>query len=139
GAVHDTVVRDARPQPDAEWLFWILLLHDILEKGEIPQRHRSELARLADSAGTGAAPLGAIAQMHGLDREALVALVRAGEWVQLRGLAGRRRASSRSARDRLAAAADRTAGLWTWRGVSVAIMGPDGAGKTTLIDGLHTA
>jgi thymidylate kinase len=34
------------------------------------------------------------------------------------------------------AAADRTKGLWTRRGVSVAIMGPDGAGKTTLVRGL---
>jgi thymidylate kinase len=138
-AVLDTVERDALPQPADEWLFWILLLHDILEKGEIPQRHRSELARLAGSAGTGAAPLSAIAQTRGLDAEALVALVRAGDWAQLHGLASERRASSRSARGRLAAAADRVAGLWTWRGVSVAIMGPDGAGKTTLVNGLRAA
>jgi thymidylate kinase len=40
--------------------------------------------------------------------------------------------------NRVATVADWIRGLWTWRGVSVAIMGPDGAGKTTLIDGLRT-
>ena len=137
--VLDTVKRDPVPLPADEWLFWILLLHDILDKGEIPQRHRSELARLAGPAGAPSRPLTAIAQAHGLDPEKLVALVRAGEWAQLRGLSNKRAPSARPVLERLAAAADRVAGLWTWRGVLVAIIGPDGAGKTTLVNGLRAA
>jgi thymidylate kinase len=138
-AVLDTVERDPLPQPTDTWLFWILLLHDIFEKGEIPQRHRSELARLAGSAGVEAVPLRAIARTQEFDPEALVGLVRAGDWAQLGALASKRRVPRRPAPNRLAAAADRIRGLWTWRGVSVAIMGPDGAGKTTLINDLCTA
>ncbi len=135
--VLDTVQRDPLPQPADEWAFWILLLHDLLDKGEIPQRHRSELARLARSVGAGPGQLRAIAQRHGLHPEALVAFVRGRQWAQLSGLESERKAPARSARERLAAAVDRVAGLWTRRGVSVAIMGPDGAGKTTLVNGLR--
>jgi thymidylate kinase len=137
--VLDTVERDPLPQPADEWLFWILLLHDIVDKHEIPERHRPELARLAGAAGEGAAPLRAIAQRQGLDPEVLMALVRAGDWVQLHALAGNRTSPARLTLQRLAGAAGRVAGLWRRRGVSVAIMGPDGAGKTTLVNGLRTA
>jgi thymidylate kinase len=136
----DTVQRDPLPQPADESLFWILLLHDIVDKGQIPERHRPELARLAGAAGGGgAAPLRAIAQRHGLHPEALVRLVREGDWVQLNTLASNRAAPAPLTRQRLAAAAGRLAGLWTRRGLSVAIMGPDGAGKTTLVNGLRAS
>lgn len=137
--VLDAVKHDPLPQPADEWLFWILILHDILDKGEIPQRHRSELARWANSAGRPPPPVSAITHAHGLDPGQLVSLVRGGEWTQARGLAGNRVRPARPLRERLAAAADRVASLWTWRGVSVAIMGPDGAGKTTLVNGLRDA
>jgi thymidylate kinase len=137
--VLDTVQRDPLPQPADECLFWIVLLHDIFEKGEVPERHRSELARLAASAGAAGVSLRAIAQTQGFDPEALVGLVRAGDWARLGALASKRAVPRHPAPNRLAAAANRIRGLWTWRGVSVAIMGPDGAGKTTLINGLRTA
>jgi thymidylate kinase len=135
--VLDTVERDSLPQPAAGWLFWILLLHDILDKGEIPVRHRPELTRLAGLAGASAAPLRTIAKRHGLDPEATGALARAGQWAQLGALARNHAAPVRPMRERLVAGADRVAGAWTRRGVSVAIMGPDGAGKTTLVNGLR--
>jgi thymidylate kinase len=137
--VLDTVQRDRPPQPADAWLFWILLLHDILDKGEIPERHRPELARMARAAGTGVAPLRALAQRHELHPEALVRLVREGDWVELNTLASNRSAPSRLTPRRLPAVAGRLAGLWTRRGLSVAIMGPDGAGKTTLVNGLRAS
>ena len=135
----DTVERSPLPQPPAEWLFWILLLHDIFDKGEISERHRTELRRLADAAGAGAAPLRAIARAQGLDPEVLLRLVHSEDWGQLRALARTLPAPPRPARERLAAAADWIKGLRRWRGVSVAVMGPDGAGKSTLVNGLRTA
>jgi thymidylate kinase len=137
--VLDSVERDPLPQPAAAWLFWILLLHDMLDKGEIPERHRPELARLADAAGATAAPMRALAERQGLDPEAIAAMVRSGQWPQLGALAVGRAASARPALERLLAATDRVAGLWRRRGVSVAVIGPDGAGKTTLVNSLCTA
>jgi thymidylate kinase len=137
--VLDTVRPDPLPQPAAGWLFWILLLHDILDKREIPERHRPELARLAGLAGATAAPLAAIAQSNGLDPEVTGGLVRARDWVQLQALARGRAAPAPRTRERLDAGVDRLAGAWRRRGVSVAVVGPDGAGKTTLVNGLRAA
>jgi thymidylate kinase len=136
--VLDTVQRISETQPPGAWLFWILVLHDLLDKGEVPERHRPELARLAAFAEGTAAPLEAIAQRRGLDPQTITAAVRAERWGELEGLAGRGATTPRSLRVRLAAVADRLVGAWRRRGVSVAIMGPDGAGKTTLVNGLRT-
>jgi thymidylate kinase len=138
-AVLDTMVRDPLPRPADDWLFWIVLLHDIFEKGEIPERHRAELSRLASSTGDGPAALREIALAHGLDADALLESTRSGNWGHLQRPDGMRTPSPRPLRERLAASTGRLAGLRTWRGASVAIMGPDGAGKTTLVYGLRSA
>jgi thymidylate kinase len=65
--------------------------------------------------------------------------VREGDWVKLNTLASNRSAPARPTPQRLAAAGSRLAGVWTRRGLSVAIMGPDGAGKTTLVNGLRAS
>jgi len=146
--VLDTVEHVPLPQPARAWLFWLLLLHDILDKGEIPDRHRPELARLAVDVGGAAAPLRAIAERQGLEPEATIAMVRDGEWAQLGALP--RDTTAPALRERALAAVGRIAGAWggrgrsfsvSWRrrGLSVAIIGPDGAGKTTLVNGLRTA
>jgi len=116
--------------PQDAWLFWIVLLHDLLDKGAIPERHRDALARLAPAAG-GAQPLRELAQRHGLDPDALA-----------------RPAPDVPAGDIPPCAPARTlpsvrgvlTGIplrWRRRGIAVAVLGPDGAGKTTLVSGLR--
>jgi thymidylate kinase len=137
--VLETVERDPLPRPADEWLLWILLLHDMLDKGDVPERHRPELTRLAGISAAAPAALRALAASRGLNPEVLVVLVQAGEWEKLRAFAQRLATPARPLRKRAAAAADRVGGMWTRRGLSVAIMGPDGAGKTTLVTGLRRA
>jgi thymidylate kinase len=136
--VLDTVKCTPEPQPAGPWLFWILVLHDLLDKGEVPERHRPELARLAAFAAETATPLEAIAQRRGLDPPTITATVRAGRWGELGELADGGATAPHSLRVRVVGVAGRLAGAWKRRGVSVAIMGPDGAGKTTLVNGLRT-
>lgn len=138
-AVLETVERSAPvsssglPQPRNDWLLWIVLLHDVIDKGRVPERHRSWLAALAHAGGHECpSPLEAIAFAHDLDLVRLLALLRAGRWDAL-GMAVPRPARTRATR----AVGPRLREIWAWRGPAVAIMGPDGAGKTTLVEGLR--
>jgi thymidylate kinase len=133
--VLDTVPAGESPEPAAEWLFWIVLLHDLLDKGEVPIRHRAVLACLAGRDQRGAAPLRALAERHGLAPAELLASVRNGEWARLPAPTPGR--PTGTARERLWAVGDRGRRAWTRRGISIAVIGPDGAGKTTLVNGLQ--
>ena len=138
-AVLDAVRRDPLPHPCDRWLLWILLLHGLLDKGAIAVRHRPEVMRLARVADDPPEPLAALAAGHGLAPAVVRELAAAGAWEQLADLP---RADMRAApglRERLAGAAERAVRLWTRRGVAVAVIGPDGAGKTTLIHALREA
>ena len=96
-----------------------------------------ELMRLASISAPAPAPLQALAARRGLDPEALPELVQAGAWEQLQASAEQLARTRPPLGRRAASAADRIAGLWKRRGLSVAIIGPDGAGKSTLVSGLH--
>ena len=138
-AVLDAVVRDPLPRPADPWLLWIVLLHGLVDKGAVAARHRPALERLAGTTGAADCPLAAVATRHGLDPAVVLGLVAAGDWDGLERLPVVRATGAPSPRDRAAGLAGRARRLWTRRGIAVAVIGPDGAGKTTLVDGLHGA
>jgi thymidylate kinase len=129
------VVRDPLPRPADQWLFWILLLN-VLEKRAIAERHRASLQRLAVTGGVERCPLADFAARIGVAPERAIAHARAGQWDLLVGTAALRRPSLRA----------RVQGRLRWlrdcrraeraRGLTVAVLGPDGAGKTTLVTSL---
>lgn len=127
------------PQPGDDWLLWILLLRALVDKGELAERHRPHVATLAARWTRGPAALESLARHHGLQPPEIVALAAAERWdallarsvfTQAPPVTGPARLIGvlkgvRSARGRIGR-----------RGLSVAVLGPDGAGKTTLIEGL---
>ncbi|MDP8909475.1 MAG: hypothetical protein M3N47_10265, partial [Chloroflexota bacterium] len=78
--------RDPLPRPDDRWLLWILLLHGLLDKRAIAERHRSEVMRLARARPAAPAPLAAMAERHGLSPAAVLELAAAGDWQRLERL-----------------------------------------------------
>jgi thymidylate kinase len=130
----------ALPSPDDA--FWALLLHCVVDKRAVAERHAVRLAELAPQARPDGV-LGRIVTAHcpaGWDAERVLAAARDGDWAALVALgarlpgrataAGRAAALGRGLR-RLVADVGRTR-----RGLSVAVLGPDGAGKSTLTHGI---
>ena len=125
------------PQPADPWLLWLLLLRGLLEKGGVAVRHRSFVASAArDAAGT-PTRLAAIAVAHGLDPDRVLRLAADEDWESLDGLARHPAPPVRGPARRVAAAVRRVEALRRGPGVSVAVIGPDGAGKSTLVEGLR--
>jgi thymidylate kinase len=127
--------------------FWALLLHCMLDRGAIPERHAATLSELAPRA-TDDGPLAAWFRRHappGWPPERAIDMARAGAWATLVH-AGHDIVKSehrRSGRQRSVHAARAAARRMTKlrkllleRGMSVALMGPDGAGKSTVATGL---
>ena len=136
--VLDACVTDPLPRPSDPWLFWILVLHGLLDKGELAPRHWEAVQRLAPSGADGPARLRDMAARRGFDPDRAVAFAGAGNWSALARLASS--ASSPPGPglcERGAGTLQRWRRLWTRRGLGVAVLGPDGAGKTTLIEGLR--
>jgi thymidylate kinase len=129
-------VRDPLPRPSDPWLLWVLLLHGLLDKRAIAERHRPEVQRLARTAPDPPEPLAALAARRGLFCAIVAQLAAAGEWDRLQRLPIAD-APGPSRRARLGDAADRMRRLWARRGIGVGVIGPDGAGKTTLLNGLR--
>lgn len=122
--------------------FWALLLHCILDRGGVPERHAAPLQRMAARDPIGGA-LAAWFGSHappGWDAARVVSLAREGTWRplvnlgrQLRNANGRRGGASarrigRAALRRLTKV--RTAALQP--GLSIALLGADGVGKSTM-------
>lgn len=132
------------PQLPDGLMFWTLLLRALLQKGGVPLRQRPHLHRLASAAGSPPEALTPCLLARGWSPEQLVSLVREQSWESLDSLARRPPASDeRRPAARLRRAALRAArGSALWRraprpdGMTVAILGPDGAGKTTLVASL---
>jgi thymidylate kinase len=126
--------------------FWTLLLHCLLDKGRIDEKHRPALQHLAGAAKETSA-LGAMtgqACPPGWDAPAMVRAAESGQWDALEKLApelaarwpsGRRR-SVTATRNRLLRSTTRLL-LVPRRGFSAAIIAPDGAGKSTLCANLR--
>jgi thymidylate kinase len=127
---------------------WETLLHCLLDRQDIPGRHREHLATLAVPAEI-SSPLADAVSLRlpaPWTPETVLAAVRDQEWSRLEELGGRWRAACRrrgpSLPSRAIAALGRLPGhlqgLWLGRGVRAALLGPDGAGKSTLASGLET-
>jgi thymidylate kinase len=127
--------------------FWTTLLHGLLDKGDLAVRHRDRLQTLASRCEPDG-PLSPVVDgicPAGWNAPRLVECVRRGDWGQLNELASALRANwrRRSLVSRTTCSAGRwlrlpvrLLNLWRRRRLSVAVLGPDGAGKTTLAAGL---
>ena len=125
--------------------FWHGVLHHLLGRGEVPARHQAALRALAPEAGA-ESPLSAVLErVRAGSSSEIAAAVAAGDWAGM-AVVGReirrrwrRRAGLRSVRRQVVNRAARhlPAGSRERRGLSLAILGPDGAGKTTLAEGLR--
>jgi thymidylate kinase len=133
------------PVLDESDAFWTLLLHRLLDKNGPPPA--GDAARLAELASRGPAdgPLERlIASLcpEGWDTARITGAVERGDWASLAELAAALRASWRQARRADVRRRELAGRLWHWSGkwlrlsrrtgVSVALLGPDGAGKSTL-------
>lgn len=127
-----------RLHPDDE--FWALLLHCLLDRGEVPDRHRDRLQQLAEHDPSG--PLrDALAQPTATS--AAVEFARAGDVDRLVALGEplqarlRRPSLTRRVRHGLLGAASPLLKAALRPGIAVALLGPDGAGKSTLARSLR--
>jgi thymidylate kinase len=124
--------------PDPDDAFWALLLHCIVDKGAVAAHHRARLIELAAQARTDGV-LGRVVSAHcppEWNAEQVLAAASAGQWAELVAVgtqlpgrattAGRAAAFGRGLRRLATGTGPRR------RGLSVAVMGPDGAGKSTL-------
>lgn len=125
--------------------FWALLLHCLLDRGDIPPRHAAALTEKAAEA----TPESPLAKAAPLDAARVVDAARDGRWDDLTRFAPRlasrwwRRRPLQGARRRaVGAALLRLTPLlvpFRARGRTVALLGPDGAGKSTVSDALEQA
>ncbi|MGH3628664.1 MAG: phosphotransferase, partial [Sciscionella sp.] len=128
-----------------------LLLHCVVDKGAVAERHAERLVELATHATPGSALAGSVtaACPQGWDAHRIVRAALGRDWVALEPLrtalprnasqrapvAGRAAAFARGL-VRLVAHAVRLPGA---RGISVALLGPDGAGKSTLAAAIESS
>ena len=131
----DGLVADPYPRPADDWLLWSLLLRALVDKGSLAPRHRPAVGALASATGGPPPALEPVLERHGLDAEKLRGLAAAGDWDQLERHAVPR-VEPRRHRAPAAGIVRRLRRLGGKRGLSVAVLGPDGAGKTTLVDAL---
>jgi thymidylate kinase len=124
--------------------FWTLLMHCLLDKRAVRPEHQAELAALASSADPRGELAAAIDDVlpDGWSPERLVAAVQAADWdgvlalaeeverrwVAVAGFEGRRRSLANGLLQR----STKLLNLTRRRGITVALLGPDGAGKSTL-------
>jgi thymidylate kinase len=127
--------------------FWALLLHYLLDKDAIPVDRRKAVLAAVDAAGGGAL-LDAVRLRlpPTVAPEDFLDAVRRGDWDELVALAARlrrswvRRQPFRASGRIWGGRARGRLGLPPWcarRGLTVALLGPDGAGKTTLAETLR--
>jgi thymidylate kinase/O-antigen/teichoic acid export membrane protein len=128
--------------------FWALVLHCVLDRGVVAGRHARRLQALVEEAQDDG-PMGAFTASvlpAGWDPPRVRAAVRAGDWTGLQGLQagillrlwlrdpwGTLRRIAVRAFERVVGYGRLLRRRW---GVSVALLGPDGAGKTTLAAGI---
>jgi thymidylate kinase len=129
------VLEGAGMQAPDDWLLWILLLRALVDKGHLPERHRPHVQALAQRWRGGPREMVELARRHGLEPRAVVGAAAAGDWRQLLGQRVKP-APAAPAWAAWPARALRAAINGRGPGLTVAVIGPDGAGKTTLVEGL---
>jgi hypothetical protein len=135
-------VRDGIAMPADADAFWLLLLHCLLDKHDVAPHYRGRLQQLA-AAGPGS-PIGrAACRAAGwrLTPEAFIDATRSGAWETLDQLGGRLAAELKRRRavherwrayaKQVAATARKPFLLRRRRGVNLALLGPNGVGKST--------
>ncbi|MDP9300559.1 MAG: hypothetical protein M3P43_06655 [Actinomycetota bacterium] len=129
--------------------FWTLLLHCLLDKTEIAPKHRSRLCELAEH-GAGSDGLGALVDRVvasvSITADDLLRTAKRGDWETLEALrpvlrscfvrSQPVRAAARRTVNAILRRATRVV-LLGERGLTVALTGPDGAGKSTLAAALR--
>ena len=131
---------------DPDDAFWALLLHRIVDKRVVTGEHARRLRELAANATSHSALASVVADYcpPGWDPQRVLDSARHGRWMQLLDLGRKLPSRATSARPialRVAALGRGLSGLATAvlqpsPGLSVALIGPDGAGKSTLTEGL---
>lgn len=128
--------------------FWTLLAHCLLDKGYIADRHRmtlQELLRHARTDGPLAHALGTVC-VPGWSLNRILGCVATGDWAALENMAPALAAAALRRHKiaplqminlRLLRFIGRLKNLRRNRGLGVALLGPDGAGKTTLMTGIQ--
>jgi thymidylate kinase len=125
-------------EPAGDWLLWILLLRALVDKGLLAERYRGAVQDLAGAWTGGPERLVALARTRGVPVEEAVRRAAAGDWDGLLALSPPP-AKRRSLPRRLIRAPRRLRALaagWSRRGISVAVLGPDGAGKSSTVEAL---
>ncbi len=124
-------------------LFWVLLLHCLLDKGAIAPRHRVCLQRLAEDGPTDS-PLAHIVDMVcplQWSATRMVSCARGGDWALLERCAPSLAVSWARRPSSIPAVVNRIVRLLETplhrRGLSIALLGPDGTGKSTLAAGIQ--
>lgn len=130
--------------PSPHDAFWTLLLHALLDRSGVRDHDVERLSQLAGAAGDGPPP-----ELRGIlradDEGAVAALAATRALSGLNAVSARTRAAvarrhrARIARHRLARHLARRSGLLGRRGIVVALLGPDGAGKSSLAGGIAGA
>jgi thymidylate kinase len=126
--------------------FWALLLHCMLDKGSFAEDHVRRLGELVSLASLDSPLVDAMPSE--VRCETLVDHVRVGQWDRLVAasdslLRAWRRAApigtaAARARSRLLRLVERPLQAWSRRGLSVALLGPDGAGKSSLASSIES-
>ena len=153
GAEADCLARrkrvDGLPVLSDDDAFWTLLLHRLLDKGDVGARDAARLPVLAEGARTDSALARTVDSLcpPGWSARSIVAAASHGEWASLATLgdplavAWRRRGRAAVRRRTAANSVRRWAGkvlrLTRRRGLRVAVLAPDGAGKSTLAKGVE--
>lgn len=128
--------------------FWALLLHCVLDKRAVDEQHAERLSQLAGLASLDSPLVAAWSEQTDL-LTALLAAAQAGDWdmavrqgAVLERLVRRRervRVTRRLVGAMVLRAGERPLQAWSRRGISVALLGPDGAGKSTLAKGIQSS
>jgi thymidylate kinase len=142
--------RDGLPTLAPDDAFWMLVLHCLLDKGRFEPRHQHDLQALLAAARSDGPPAELVqgAVPPGWSAERIRQCVERSEWQQLEATAPAVRgawmrrcglgAHAVLAR-RLSLQLSRLRHFRRRRGLSVAVLGPDGAGKSTLVAGVQDA
>ncbi|MET0510232.1 MAG: hypothetical protein ABW135_00920 [Thermoleophilaceae bacterium] len=139
--VHDNVA-----VPDDDDAFWLLLGHCLLDERAFPIRYRERLRELAVRASGDSLGRAMVAAGGGGEPPALREAVLAGDWSLLERMGARLVSDLRSRRSRAESWRTDAQAMLRWgrklllfrrrRGVSIALLGPNGVGKSTLAVGL---